>query len=932
VTQTLRRLPGIRFEQQAPPLPEVLPRMDVAGFVGFATSGPIDVPVPVEDATQFARVFGADAPLAWDEAHREPTFAFLGPAVRAFFRNGGRRCWVVRVADTTQAKADAFPLPGIVAVGAAGAAGEIAQAVLRARSEGSWADRLGVSASLEPTPVRLQAYSLASLSFEALVASRSDLVPGDLLRISFPSSEWTLMFAVGSLGTAHGSPPASSPPGDGEPQLQRLSVQGRLGYWVRVAELVPGLTGNLQYVDAQGSVRTSVATVPTDSSGGDGVVRISLGADSMSPPQPGALVRGEFGTGAAEETVWIDVADVDVARDGTLAVVGTPFEITEGAPAPLPVQADEAFAERLTLRLRVEDEAGGESILGGLGFVPAHPRFVGSLPTDALVYADPQSPPAPGTLAADAAQPRFPLAGPDRQPLAFLPLGATVLEGPALPAIQPAGSARRRDGLERLNAAVFLDHSLATVDAGRLIEEAFWIQYQQRNTRPLRGIHALLAVDEVTLVAAPDAVQRDWYLAAGATIVSPEAPEAAAEPDWSTFLDCATHVPATPVLSQVGDAETGRFALVWSPTDTERATYELQETTTPPVVAAAGSPPGEAAPGDAAAETLYSGPELEFAVYGRPPDSTLYYRVRALAGTLASGWSNWVTVSTAETQRWLLDEPSGYNAADTLLPIQLALLRMCAARGDLFAVLALPEHYRERAAIAHVHLLKASERPPGSEPDPIFSYGALYHPWLYTSDLANPAAIRRTPPDGAAAGVIAGRAARRGAWVAPANEPLRNVVQLDPPLNPDSHQALQDAQVNVIRHDPGGFLWLAADTLSDDSDLRPIGVRRLLQVLRRAALLHGAVYAFEPGSDALRRTVQRGFERLLARMFELGAFAGATAADAYRVETGSPPNTRESIDAGRLIVDLKVAPSRPLVFLTVRLVRTGEGTLQVEIR
>ena len=37
----VRRLPGFRFETQAPPLPEVLPRMDIAVFVGFAAAGPL---------------------------------------------------------------------------------------------------------------------------------------------------------------------------------------------------------------------------------------------------------------------------------------------------------------------------------------------------------------------------------------------------------------------------------------------------------------------------------------------------------------------------------------------------------------------------------------------------------------------------------------------------------------------------------------------------------------------------------------------------------------------------------------------------------------------------------------------------------------------------------------------------------------------------
>ena len=37
---------------------------------------------------------------------------------------------------------------------------------------------------------------------------------------------------------------------------------------------------------------------------------------------------------------------------------------------------------------------------------------------------------------------------------------------------------------------------------------------------------------------------------------------------------------------------------------------------------------------------------------------------------------------------------------DVLLDVQRALLRMCAARGDLLAVLSLPEHYRAADAVA----------------------------------------------------------------------------------------------------------------------------------------------------------------------------------------------------------------------------------------
>jgi phage tail sheath protein FI len=114
--------------------------------------------------------------------------------------------------------------------------------------------------------------------------------------------------------------------------------------------------------------------------------------------------------------------------------------------------------------------------------------------------------------------------------------------------------------------------------------------------------------------------------------------------------------------------------------------------------------------------------------------------------------------------------------------------------------------------------------------------------------------------------------------------------------------------------------------------LRPIGVRRLLSLLCRAALLTGAEYVFEVNDGALQRSVQRGFDELLGRLYARGAFSGRAPAEGFRVVTGSPPNTRQSVDAGRLLVELRVAPSQPLAFLDVRLLQSGDGRLIAESR
>src|SRR3954470_10023100 len=101
---TAARLPGIQFEVVAPPVDEILVRMDIAAFVGFAASGPLHLPVMVEDIAHFQEIFGADLVLAEGSDANQPVYACLPSTVRAFFRNGGRRCWVIRVADPEKAE------------------------------------------------------------------------------------------------------------------------------------------------------------------------------------------------------------------------------------------------------------------------------------------------------------------------------------------------------------------------------------------------------------------------------------------------------------------------------------------------------------------------------------------------------------------------------------------------------------------------------------------------------------------------------------------------------------------------------------------------------------------------------------------------------------------------------------------------------------
>lgn len=81
--------PGVYYQRVDAGPPRINPlRTDVVGFVGIATRGPLHTAIPVLSWRQFQAFFGDFTGAG-----------FLAYAVRAFFENGGKKCWVVRVAS-----------------------------------------------------------------------------------------------------------------------------------------------------------------------------------------------------------------------------------------------------------------------------------------------------------------------------------------------------------------------------------------------------------------------------------------------------------------------------------------------------------------------------------------------------------------------------------------------------------------------------------------------------------------------------------------------------------------------------------------------------------------------------------------------------------------------------------------------------------------
>lgn len=220
------------------------------------------------------------------------------------------------------------------------------------------------------------------------------------------------------------------------------------------------------------------------------------------------------------------------------------------------------------------------------------------------------------------------------------------------------------------------------------------------------------------------------------------------------------------------------------------------------------------------------------------------------------------------------------------------------------------------------------------------SYAAAYHPWLaLTRSDVTRAGISRTvrtsharvevPPSAFAAGIIAARERRLGLPWGPANELARGAVLAAEPVTDAQHGALHQLGINVFRAERDGFRLSAARTLSGDRGYRQLSVRRLITMLRLVLDRQAQWVVFEPNSPGLRTRLHRHLVALLRELYRGGAFAGDSEGEAFFVRSDGSLNPPASLDQGRLVVEVGVAPAEPLEFLVLRVSRDGDGGVRV---
>jgi phage tail sheath protein FI len=207
------------------------------------------------------------------------------------------------------------------------------------------------------------------------------------------------------------------------------------------------------------------------------------------------------------------------------------------------------------------------------------------------------------------------------------------------------------------------------------------------------------------------------------------------------------------------------------------------------------------------------------------------------------------------------------------------------------------------------------------------AFAALHYPNVVVNNpLARPGATNgelflTVPTAGHVAGVWARTDAARGVWKAPANEAVRGIARLENDVTSGEQDLLNPEGVNCIRSfgSYGTKIWGARTLAKTDPSWRYINVRRLFNFVEES-IQRGTQWAvFEPNDFDLWQRVKRNITSFLRGLWTQGALVGATPEQAFYVLCDASNNPPSSVDEGKLIVEIGIAPVKPAEFVIFRI-------------
>lgn len=219
--------------------------------------------------------------------------------------------------------------------------------------------------------------------------------------------------------------------------------------------------------------------------------------------------------------------------------------------------------------------------------------------------------------------------------------------------------------------------------------------------------------------------------------------------------------------------------------------------------------------------------------------------------------------------------------------------------------------------------------------DPVRSdHAALYFPHLEQIDPLTER-LRRFPPCGAVAGIMARTDSERGVWKAPAGTEARlaGTRALTVPLNDPENGLINPLGVNCLRSFPviGPVIWGGRTMDGADakaSQWKYVPVRRLALMIEESLYRGTKWVVFEPNDEPLWAQIRLNVGAFMNTLFKRGAFQGVSSRDAYFVRCDKETTTQNDVNNGIVNILVGFAPLKPAEFVIIKIEQLA-GQLEV---
>lgn len=201
-------------------------------------------------------------------------------------------------------------------------------------------------------------------------------------------------------------------------------------------------------------------------------------------------------------------------------------------------------------------------------------------------------------------------------------------------------------------------------------------------------------------------------------------------------------------------------------------------------------------------------------------------------------------------------------------------------------------------------------------------FAAIYWPWIKVADpLANNRPLL-IPNMGHIAGIYARTDTNKNVGKAPAGTvdgQLQFLLDLEYNSTQGERDLLYPNKINplVSTVQTGKCVW-GARTISNQGNWKNVNARRLFMFLEKSVYNDTFWIIFENNGPGLWARIQAQLNGWLNGLFNDGYFAGSSPTEAYFVVCDDTNNDASTIEAGQVIVDVGVAVNKPAEFARFR--------------